>query len=120
MTDSIHIDSCDNEMIFIAYNSKVSYQIARVISGYNNSVGVTIDLNPGIYQGSFPINGLSGAISGQYELTLPKGKYKLQALGINWGGPSAYKFSFNGNSYSGGQTGANGYEWSSAPISFSV
>ncbi len=72
-TTAINVTFVDNELYIIAIPStgRASFQIFHYISGYNDQMNVTI----------VP------------QHVLPAGKYTLQFVGINWGGPANFKVS---------------------------
>jgi hypothetical protein len=95
-TTKIHVTACDNELYILASTPAGSSEICHLKSGYNN-----------------PVN---------YEVTpqsiLPPGNYTLTMIGINWGGPTAFKVTLITGGVSqvhSGGTGTNpGVTWSQA------
>ena len=68
-TTKIHVTATDNELYIIATTPAGSSEIGHIVSGYNNPVEYTV----------VP------------QSVLPKGTYTLVLVGINWGGPQAFK-----------------------------
>lgn len=67
----VNITATDNELILIASTGAGSSEVAHIKSGYNNPVAYQV----------VP------------QSILPAGNYTLTMIGINWGGPSAFKVS---------------------------
>lgn len=69
-TTAINVTFVDNELYIIAIPNTglAAYQIFHYVSGYNDRMNVTI----------VP------------QHVLPAGKYTLQFIGINWGGPANF------------------------------
>jgi hypothetical protein len=68
-TTKIAVTACDNELHIIASTGAGSSEICHISSGYNNPVSYTV----------VP------------QSILAPGSYSLTMVGINWGGPSAFK-----------------------------
>jgi hypothetical protein len=68
-TTKIHVTACDNELYLIASTPAGSSEICHITSGYNNPVEYTV----------VP------------QSILPKGQYTMIMVGVNWGGPQAFK-----------------------------
>ncbi len=68
-TTKIHVTATDNELYIIATTPAGSSEIGHIVSGYNNPVEYAV----------VP------------QSVLPKGTYTLVLVGINWGGPQAFK-----------------------------
>jgi len=68
-TTKVRVTATDNELYIIASTPAGSTEIAHVKSGYNNPVEYTV----------VP------------QSIMPGGAYTLTMIGINWGGPSAFK-----------------------------
>jgi chemotaxis response regulator CheB len=70
-TTKIHVTATDNELYIIAVPSggRGSFEICHITSGFNNPVDYTV----------VP------------QSILPTGSYTLVMVGINWGGPQAFK-----------------------------
>jgi hypothetical protein len=71
-TTKIHVTATDNELYILAATSSApwfSSEICHIKSGYNNPVEYTV----------VP------------QSILPNGAYTLIMVGINWGGPQAFK-----------------------------
>ncbi|MBI3258928.1 MAG: hypothetical protein HYZ54_05575 [Ignavibacteriae bacterium] len=99
MANTIKITACDNELILIAYQSGSSFELCRILSGYNNSVNISVNIYNGQFQGTLLLDGINpgNSLSGTYNIALAKGQYSLIGLGIDWGGPQAFAFSLNGS-----------------------
>ena len=96
MSTQIKITACDNEFILKAYQTSSSYEIATIKSGNSNPVDVTITLQAGSYGGGVEANGVDAPLSESTTVELPAGTYYLVAVGINWGGPTNFKYSISG------------------------
>lgn len=68
-TTQIQVTACDNELYIIAATPGMSSEICHLKSGYGNPVNYTV----------------------KPQSILPPGPYNLIIVGINWGGPSAFK-----------------------------
>lgn len=68
-TTNIQVTACDNELYILATTGAGSSEICHIKSGYGNPVNYSV----------IP------------QSILPKGAYSLIVVGINWGGPSAFK-----------------------------
>jgi hypothetical protein len=68
-TTQIDVGACDNEFYLVASTPAGSSELLHIKSGYNKPVSHTI----------YP------------PAILPPGNYTLTMIGINWGGPSAFK-----------------------------
>ncbi|HEX8623211.1 MAG TPA: hypothetical protein VF718_14680 [Allosphingosinicella sp.] len=91
MATPVKISACDNELYMIATQGLGSSELIHVKSGFNNAVTDQFVL----------------------ESILPKGTWQITMVGINWGGPWAFKIMIGTNSY--GQqsnTGTVGVVWS--------
>jgi hypothetical protein len=122
MSNKLNITKCDNELILIAYQNGASFQLGRILSGNSNSLDITLEINPGAYQGGAFVNGVNHVIEpSTHFLNLAQGDYQLVAVGIDWGGPSEFNFTFNGNEYSTPLNNfGNGIVWKTDPIKFSI
>jgi len=122
MTNSITINKCDNELILIAYQWGASFQIARILSGNNNNVDVQIDIQPGQFIEGVYIDGVNNGIENSRNfVNLQPGEYQLVAVGIDWGGPAEFNYTFNGEPQNFPLTGeGDGVVWNPAPITFTV
>lgn len=68
-TTKIHVTATDNELYLLASTPRGSSEICHIKSGFNNPVNYTV----------VP------------QSILPNGDYTLIMVGINWGGPQAFK-----------------------------
>ena len=123
MSNSINVTKCDNELILIAYQYGASFELARILSGNSNSLDVTLNIEAGAYQGGIIVNGVNHKISpSSHYLYLQPGDYTLVAVGIDWGGPEEFKFTFNGKTYDlpyNANTNS-GVVWTPSPIAFTI
>lgn len=100
MATTINITACDNELLLIAYQGNASYIICDIKSGYGNAVDIQIPISAGSYQGPVQLDGIAGALTGTYPASLPAGGYTLTYAGLNWGGPTQFRFTLDGTPYS--------------------
>jgi hypothetical protein len=96
MANTINITACDNELIILAYQGTASFELCRVLSGNSNGVNVKVNIYPGQFQGTLLLDGINIPLSGNYNVALAPGTYSLIGLCVNWGGPQACTFTFNG------------------------
>lgn len=93
-TTQIQVTAADNEILLLASTPAGSSTLLHYKSGYNKPVNVTL----------YP-----GAI-------LAPGAYSLTMVGINWGGPSAYRVIVTtdgtNQTYAGGGSQNVGVVWS--------
>ena len=75
LCNKIEVTAVDNELILLASTSRGSSVLCHLKSGFGAPVSYTF--NPGHI--------------------LPPGTYDLTAIGINWGGPWAFKVNVAGN-----------------------
>lgn len=75
-TTKIHVTATDNELYILASQPAGSSEIVHIKSGYNNPVEYVV----------IP------------QSILPPGAYTLIMVGINWGGPSAFKVTLSHSS----------------------
>lgn len=68
-TTQIEVTACDNELYIIASTPAFSSEICHFKSGYGDPVSYKV----------------------RPQAILPAGAYTLIFVGINWGGPSAFK-----------------------------
>jgi hypothetical protein len=68
-TTKIHVTAVDNELYILVSTPRYSSEICHIKSGYNDPVEYVV----------------------RPQAILPKGAYSLTMIGINWGGPSAFK-----------------------------
>ena len=68
-TTQIEITACDNELYIIASTAAFSSELCHIKSGYGDPVSYKV----------------------KPQSILPAGPYNLFIVGINWGGPSAFK-----------------------------
>ncbi|HWZ45526.1 MAG TPA: hypothetical protein VNW97_18775 [Candidatus Saccharimonadales bacterium] len=123
MANSINVTATDNQLILIAFQWGACFEICSILSGNSNTVNATFNIQPGVWQGGMTLNGVSGPIGpSAYPIYLPAGSYQLAAIGINWGGPTQFTFTFNGNTYAlpYSATGNDGVSWTPTAIQFTV
>jgi len=121
MPNTIVVTECDNELIVLAYQWGASFELCRILSGNNQTVNVTLNIQPDPYQGTQVLNGVNGPLNQTITQTLAAGTYSLLLLGIDWGGPAQFKVSVNNTSYSLPlQNEGNGLLFNQGPISITV
>jgi hypothetical protein len=125
MSNLINVTACDNELIIVAYpiSALCSYELCRIVSGYNNKVNVAITLNNDSncpFLGTTLVNGLWGGVDQSINIGLPVGQYSLLLIGINWGDQTQFDVTVNGNSYTYNPSTAVGVVWTPTPIAFTV
>jgi hypothetical protein len=96
-TTKIHVTAVDNELyILVSQQPTTSSEICHIKSGYNKPVDYTI----------IP------------QSILPSGNYTLIMVGINWGGPQAFKITLTTGGidtvYTAPQNSAVGANWTVA------
>ena len=111
MSNVIHVTACDNELIILAFNWNVSYELCRIESGNNNPVDVTIGLVPNAYVGPVNLSGITNPLKDTVTVAIPAGAYTIQVVGVNWGGPTSFKATLNGTAFAGAPTNAVGVVW---------
>lgn len=117
----IRITACDNQLLLVAYQWGASFVIGNINSGNNQSVNVALPLVAGQYQGGLQLNGVNSPLSGSYPVTLAPGQYQLVAIGIDWGGPQAFTFTLNGQTYSlPPSNNGDGVVWTTGPIALTI
>ena len=90
MPTPVNVTACDNELYIMASQPAGSSELLHIKSGYGNPVSNTFNL----------------------ESVLPKGTWQITMIGINWGGPWAFRISVGTNSYGQSGSGTVGYVWS--------
>lgn len=121
MPNTINVTACDNELIVLAYQWGASFELCRILSGNNQPVNVTLNLQSGTYQGTIVLNGVNGPLSQNITQTLASGAYSLLLLGVDWGGPAQFTVNVNGSPYSLPLTNeGDGLLYHSDPISITV
>ena len=95
-TTKIHVTACDNELYILASpaDGRDSLEIVHIKSGFSDPV--EYKLRP--------------------QTCLAPGKYNLTMVGLNWGGPDAFKVTLTTGGvdhlYSSPGTGQTGVSWS--------
>lgn len=120
MSNTIQISACDNELIILAYQEGVSYEIGRILSGNGQAVNVSLDLLAGDYVGASLFNGINVPLDASITTYIPSGSYSLLFLGINWGGPSSFTVSVGGTAIGGTVDQGLGLTWNPGPIAITV
>lgn len=121
MSNTITVTACDNELIVLAYQWGASFELCRILSGNNQPVNVTLNIQSGVYQGTIVLNGVNQPLNQTISQTLSSGAYSIQLLGVDWGGPSQFTVGVNGTSYTLPLTNqGDGLLFSPAPISITV
>ena len=93
MPTPVKITAADNELYIIATSTSGvgSSELFHIKNGYNDPVNTVFNL----------------------ESVLPKGTWQLVFVGINWGGPWAFKITVGSNGYgNSAATGPVGIVWS--------
>ncbi|WP_374338341.1 hypothetical protein [Leeia sp.] len=117
----IRITACDNQLLLVAYQWGASFVIGNINSGNSQPVNVALPLVAGQYQGGLQLNGVNSPLSGSYPVTLAPGQYQLVAIGIDWGGPQAFTFTLNGQTYSlPPSNNGDGVVWTTGPIALTI
>jgi hypothetical protein len=120
MSNTIQVSACDNELIILAYQGGVSYQVGRILSGNGQAVNVSINLLAGNYVGESLFNGINVPLGVSVNSYLPSGSYSLLFLGINWGGPSSFTASVGGTAVGGTVGQGLGLTWNPGPIAITI
>lgn len=121
MPNTITVTACDNELIVLAYQWGASFELCRILSGNNQPVNVTLNLQSGVYQGTIVLNGVNQPLSQTISQTLASGAYSILLLGIDWGGPAQFTVDVNGTPYTLPLTSqGDGLLFKSNPISITV
>jgi hypothetical protein len=89
MPTPVTVSACDNELYIIATQGAGSSELLHIKSGYGAPVSNTFNL----------------------ENILPKGTWQITLVGINWGGPWAFKVKVGTNNYTPTGTGTIGVVW---------
>lgn len=89
MATPVKVTACDNELYILASQWNGSSELLHLKSGNNDPVSTTFNL----------------------ESVLPKGTWQITMVGINWGGPWAFKISVGSNNYGNSGGGAVGVVW---------
>ena len=106
MANIITVSHCENELIFVAYTSSVSYQLLHILNGPSYSTKVAVSLN--ILSGTastIPTPVIVGGSSGisitqaQCNNTLPPGNYMISLVGINYGGTTGFRGAIAGTTF---------------------
>jgi hypothetical protein len=123
MANMINVTACDNELIIMTYQGNAGYELCRILSGYNNTVNVQLNIQAGPYQGSLTFNGVTTPLNvpNPITVTVPAGEYQLLLLGIDWGGPAQFTVNVNGKQYAlPPQSNGNGLVFNPGPIPLTV
>lgn len=97
MGNTLKITACDNEILVVASNWNESYLLANIKSGNNNTVDFAIDIAEGAASATLNLNGVNAPLTTPQSVSLPAGTYRLNIIGINWGGPTALEAQLNDN-----------------------
>ena len=121
MANTITVTACDNELVILAYNGDNSYELCRILSGNNQSVNVTLNIQPGTYEGAIVLDGVNQPLNVTVPPTVPSGAYSILMLGVDWGGPTQFTTTVNGTPHNLAlqPTGA-GLVFNPGPISITV
>ena len=103
MANTITVTACDNELVILAYNWDNSYELCRILSGNNQAVNVTLNIQPGTYDGTVVLNGVNQPLNVTLAPTIPTSDptkpYSILMLGVDWGGPAQFTTSVDGKAY---------------------
>ena len=103
MANTINVTACDNELVILAYNWDNSYELCRILSGNNQSVNVTLNIQPGTYEGTVVLNGVNQPLNVTLAPTIPSSDptkpYSILMLGVDWGGPAQFTTAVNGKAF---------------------
>lgn len=120
MSNLINITKCDNELVLIAYQGGASFELARVLSGNGNTIDLKLDIDAGRYKKGVDADGINHSIVTKDKVSLKPGKYSLAVVGVNWGGPSDFEFTFIGQTFKSSQSDNEGVVWTPPAIGFTV
>jgi len=121
MSNTIAVTACDNELIVLAYQWGASFELCRILSGNNQSVNVTLNIQSGTYQGTIVLNGVNQPLSQNITQTLAAGAYSILLLGVDWGGPSQFTVNINNTPYTLPLTNqGDGLLFNPGPVSITV
>lgn len=121
MPNTITVTACDNELIVLAYQWGASFELCRILSGNNQPVNVTLNLQSGTYQGTIVLNGVNQPLNQNITQTLAPGAYSLLLLGVDWGGPAQFTVDVNSTPYTLPLTNqGDGLLFKTNPISITV
>lgn len=121
MSNTITVTACDNELIVLAYQWGASFELCRILSGNNQPVNVTLNVQSGPYQGPIVLDGVNQPLSQTINQTLSSGAYSLLLLGVDWGGPAQFTVNVNNTPYSLPLTNqGDGLLFNPGPISITV
>jgi hypothetical protein len=121
MANQIQVTACDNELVVLAFTPSASFELCRILSGNTNSVSVTLNITPGVYEGTIVLDGVNQALNSTIPQTLASGTYSIQLLGLNWGDVTQFTGSVNSTPFNLPLQSANpGLTFSPGPISITV
>lgn len=121
MSNFINVTACDNELIILAYQWGGSKELCKIRSSNNNIVDVAIQIVPGPFEGSKLLDGVNGTLSTKIITQLDPGDYQLVFLGLDWGGPQAFKLMVNEQFFaSEPKEYGDGLVWHSPPVRIQV
>lgn len=121
MANTITVTACDNELVILAYNWDNSYELCRILSGNNQAVNVTLNIQPGTYEGTIVLDGVNQPLNVTVPPTVPSGAYSILMLGVDWGGPAQFTTTVNGTAHNLPlQPTGSGLVFNPGPISITV
>lgn len=97
MSNTLKFTACDNEILVVASAWSESYILANVKSGNFNNVDFTLTINEGPVSKTLDLNGVNAPLTTPVSASLPAGTYRLNIVGINWGGPTSFEVQLNDN-----------------------
>lgn len=123
MPTTVAITACDNELYVIAFNGNESYLVCRVMSGYYNSVNISMTINQGAYAGPVIISSTNQPVTSTFSTQVPAGSYSLLLIGVDWGVSANFAVNVNGNPVSYApipSLPSPGTVWAPAPVSITI
>jgi hypothetical protein len=122
MANTVAVTACDNELVILAYNASASYELCQILSGNSQPVNVTVGIQGGAYQNTVVLNGVNQPLKQAITQSLPSGTYSILMLGVNWGGPTQFTTTINGQPFSipFTQDGPLGLTFNPGPVTITV
>ncbi len=122
MPSQITVTACDNELIVLATNGNASFELCRILSGYDMKVNVTLNVQPGAYQGPITMVGFLQPLNVTIPQYLAAGTYTLLLLGVDWGVQAQFAVNVNGTPYNYKltKTGQANLVFNPGPISITI
>ena len=122
MANTVAVTACDNELVILAYSPTASYELCQILSGNSQPVNVTVGIQAGAYQNTVVLNGVNAPLKQAITQSIPSGTYSILMLGVNWGGPTQFTTTINGNPYelAFNPQGPLGLTFNPGPVSITV